>query len=219
MDKDFYLNRLYPFQDEVLQCIRAVDTEFYLGGGTAVSRGYLQHRFSDDLDFFVNDQPHFIRWAERIIQALSSTSPWRVNVLNKDDFFVRLVVHQQVSLKIELINDVPTHVGQIINHPQLGPLDSKENILANKVTAVVGREEPKDLADIWGFCCHERMSLTEAIQNAQSKAAGIFPPDLARVLTSVSPADWKLIRWYQGPPVHQFVADLKTLAEKLILTP
>ncbi|MBN2004737.1 MAG: hypothetical protein JXA21_15375, partial [Anaerolineae bacterium] len=28
-----------------------------------------------------------------------------------------------------------------------------ENILANKITALIDREEPKDFADIWGFCC------------------------------------------------------------------
>jgi predicted nucleotidyltransferase component of viral defense system len=27
---------------------------FYLTGGTALSRAYLNHRYSDDLDFFVN---------------------------------------------------------------------------------------------------------------------------------------------------------------------
>jgi predicted nucleotidyltransferase component of viral defense system len=53
-NSSFYLNVLYPLQDAVLKVINAADTEFYLTGGTASSRGYLNHRFSDDLDFFVN---------------------------------------------------------------------------------------------------------------------------------------------------------------------
>ena len=64
----------------------------------------------------------------------------------------------------------------------LGRLDSPENILANKLTALIDREEPKDLADIWGFCCRLGFSIEDAIEGAQSKAAGIFPADLARVL-------------------------------------
>ncbi len=56
----------------------------------------------------------------------------------------------------------------------LGRLDSAENILANKVTALLDREEPKDLADIWGFCCRKNLSLQAAITDAQSKAAGVF---------------------------------------------
>ena len=44
---------LYDFQDQALALVREVDTEFYLTGGTAASRGYLAHRYSDDLDLFV----------------------------------------------------------------------------------------------------------------------------------------------------------------------
>src|SRR4051794_23764818 len=55
MDKVFYFERLYPLQDRILAVLTGVDTGFYLTGGTAASRGYLQHRLSDDLDFFVND--------------------------------------------------------------------------------------------------------------------------------------------------------------------
>jgi len=50
-----------------------------------------------------------------------------------------------------MINDVPSRVGAIQDHPILGRLDSAENILVNKITALLNREEPKDFADIWGF--------------------------------------------------------------------
>lgn len=220
MDKSFYLDTLYPLQDEILQVISKLDTGFYLTGGTAVSRGYLQHRFSDDLDFFVNDELLFTRWGSRIIQALSQVDQWVVNVLVQDEFFIRLVlIDDNVHLGIEMVNDVPAHLGEIINHPILGRLDSKENILANKLTAVLGREEPKDLADIWGFCCQLDMPILPAIEGARSKAAGIFPPDLARVLHSVSLKDWEVIRWYNGPKAGRFVSDLKELAASLLLSP
>ncbi len=49
MDNSFYFERLYPLQDEVLRTLLGVDTGLYLSGGTAVSRGYLHHRFSDEL--------------------------------------------------------------------------------------------------------------------------------------------------------------------------
>ena len=50
-------------------------------------------------------------------------------------------------------------------HPVLGRLDTKENILANKISAVVSREEPKDLADIYWLCCREGMDLMAAIEH------------------------------------------------------
>jgi predicted nucleotidyltransferase component of viral defense system len=73
IDHTFYFKRLYPFQDQVLQVLSQVDTGFYLTGGTALSRGYLNHRFSDDLDPFVNDNEFFTLWADRAIQALVPT--------------------------------------------------------------------------------------------------------------------------------------------------
>ncbi len=73
MDEQFYSRALYPIQDEVLQIINQVETGFYLTGGTAASRGYLHHRYSDDLGFFVNDEPDFALWVERIIQALQAS--------------------------------------------------------------------------------------------------------------------------------------------------
>ncbi len=72
MDQRRYFDLLYPFQDEVLRVVSGLETDFYLTGGTAASRGYLNHRFSDDLDFFVNDDRRFPLWADRLIQGLSS---------------------------------------------------------------------------------------------------------------------------------------------------
>lgn len=218
MNNSFYFDVLYPLQDDVLRIVNPLETGFYLTGGTATSRKYLHHRFSDDLDLFVNDDPKFSLWAERIIHSLLKTSQWQCQILNRDERFVRLVViQQQTQLNIELINDVPAHIGIIEIHPVLGRIDSKENILANKITALIGRQEPKDLADIWGFCCQMGMPIMDAVGNAQSKAAGIFPPDLARILNSVSREDWQVIRWIDAPEVNSFISDLKGLADSLIL--
>ncbi|MDX1522347.1 MAG: nucleotidyl transferase AbiEii/AbiGii toxin family protein [Anaerolineae bacterium] len=218
MDESFYINRLYPLQDKILGQITALKIGFYLTGGTAASRGYLNHRFSDDLDLFVNDDDHFGLWSQRIIQALANNNDFAVNVLMIEDRFVRLNIEQDdLMLKIEMINDVPAHVGEIKQHPVLGYLDSAENILANKVTALIGREEPKDLADIWGFCCQMDISLSDAIENAHSKAAGIFPADLARVLCSVTRNDWQVIQWIDAPNAEEFILNLRNLGESLIL--
>ena len=95
--RDSYFNVLYPFQDTVLGIVRELETEFYLTGGTAASRGYLQHRFSDDLDFFVNDEPRFALWSERIVQALSDQGLWRTEISLREERFVRqevVVLHE-----------------------------------------------------------------------------------------------------------------------------
>ena len=217
MNHSFYFDVLYPFQDRALACVNSLETGFYLSGGTAASRGYLRHRFSDDLDFFVDDDEHFGLWTARIIQRLLKESRWQTEVLLREERFVRLVLSAtQALLKLEFINDVPARVGAVRQHPVLGRLDSPENILANKITAALDREEPKDLADIWGFCCLMGLSVNEALQGAQGKAAGVFAPDLARVILSATREDWEQIRWIEAPPVEQFLSDLRRIGENLL---
>ncbi len=220
MDSDFYFQQLYPLQDRALELVGSAGTGFYLSGGTAASRGYLQHRFSDDLDLFVDDDDRFGLWAARVIRVMSQASEWRSELLLQEERFVRLSLttsRQGVELKIEMINDVPARVGKVTVHPTLGRLDSAENLLANKITALLDREEPKDLADIWGFCCRMGLRLAAALVGAQGKAAGVFPVDLARVLLSASRADWEQVRWIQPPPPEQYLAELHALGESLVL--
>jgi hypothetical protein len=218
MDREDYFTRLYPLQDAVLAAFSRAETEFYLTGGTAASRGYLSHRFSDDLDLFVNDEPRFGLWADRLVAAAASNPAWTVTVGLRDARFVRFAVSSGgLTLKIELVNDVPSRVGQVSLHPVLGRLDAAENILANKLTALADRQEPKDLADVWGFCTRMGLSVGRALEGAQGKAAGLFPVDLARVLLSATRADWELVRWIEPPPVDRFVKDLHRLGEELLL--
>jgi len=44
MPAEFYTKVLYPLQEKVLTVFQGLP--FYLTGGTALSRGYYQHRFS-----------------------------------------------------------------------------------------------------------------------------------------------------------------------------
>lgn len=46
VDRTFYFEVLYPLQDQVLGLLSRIETGFYLSGGTAASRGYLNHRFN-----------------------------------------------------------------------------------------------------------------------------------------------------------------------------
>jgi len=61
MDRDW--NALYRLQDRVLMHLKRADHGFYLTGGTALSRGYYRHRYSDDLDFFVIEKPEAKEYA------------------------------------------------------------------------------------------------------------------------------------------------------------
>lgn len=185
MPAEYYNKVLYPLQDKVFPLFN--DTPFYLTGGTALSRGYYNHRFSDDLDYFVNYHTDFQRIAEIQIEKLSKIFK-NPEIDHKGEYFYRIFVAEG-KLKIEMINDVPAHVGQKVNHSLLGTIDSKENILANKLNAVIDRSLPKDIVDIY-FLLKDGLSLTQALLDVSSKAAGISPLFVAKTLAEF---DYSLI--------------------------
>jgi hypothetical protein len=210
---EYYDNVLYPLQNRVLPAFQ--DSHFYLTGGTALSRGYFNHRFSDDLDYFVNYHEAFQRLVQIQIDRIRQIFPSGVDIDYQAESFCRIFVGQE-KLKIEMINDVPSHIGNIVDHPVLGRIDSKENILANKVTAVVDRFLPKDIVDIY-FLLGDGLDIKRALLDADSKAAGISPLLVAKVLTEF---DYQLldseIRWVT-PISHVLIKDyLQAISRSIV---
>ena len=219
MDPSWFEGILYPFQDEVLAAAARVDTGFYLTGGTALGRVHLRHRYSEDLDLFVNDDDRFQTWADRLLEAWRAEARWQLHVQRRDPRFLRALLSSgEAQLKIEFVNDVRGRVGVPARHEGFGLVDTPENILANKVTALLDREEPKDLADVWGLCRRGGLVLRDALVGASSKAVGVFAADVARALLGATPEDWRLVRWIAPPPSPEvFLRDLRALGEDLLL--
>lgn len=218
MDSLTDLPTLYAFQDEVLHATSALGTGFYLTGGTAASRGYLGHRVGEGLELVVNDDPRFGLWAGQIADALSRHERWTGEVIVREPRFVRLgLARGDCRLDVELASDAFAHVGELTVHPCLGRLDSAENILADVITALTDRVEPEGLADLWGFCCAQHLPVERVLEATRAKAIGIFPVDLARIVSGATRADWALVRWTAAPSADVFVEDLRRLAEELLL--
>ena len=105
MQEKFYQNKLYPFQDKVLKAIENLHVDFYLTGGTALSRCYLKHRYSDDLDFFVNDHNDFKNQCNRVITFLKKSN-WECDVTSTSDSFVRVFLEDgALSMKIDFVKE------------------------------------------------------------------------------------------------------------------
>lgn len=212
MPAEYYNKVLYPIQDKVIRLFK--DTPFYLSGGTALSRGYYNHRYSDDLDYFVNDHPDFLRIAERQINKIGPAFG-DLTVVAKDANFARVFVSPE-RLKIEMINDVPSHIGSFVDHPILGIMDSKENILANKITALIDRTLPKDIVDLY-FLLKDGLDIKRALLDAESKAAGIAPLLVAEILFDFdySTLDTE-IKWVEPVDSLTIKGFLKTISEKIV---
>lgn len=88
-------------------------------------------------------------------------------------------------------------------------LDSAEEILANKLTALVGRAEERDLVDLW-FLERAGHRVEDALDAALSKDGGCTPATLAWLLSEVTiPDDLPL-------PGGLAAAELRTFVDALI---
>lgn len=212
-----YTDELYPLQDKVLALISTLDTKFYLTGGTALSRGYFSHRYSDDLDFFVNRDSTFPQQAEKIIQALQKD--FEVNVITKTTDFVSLKINQ--ILKVDMVNDVGFRDGESVVKPFFAQVDNITNILSNKITAIISRDEPKDVVDIWIIAKNTQVDWPKIYQAANSKAVGIFPPDVAQKLLSLPSELLDQIKWVdsQKPDPIKFIEELNQICNQMLQIP
>ena len=67
----YYTEKLYPLQNGVLSLVKKSKTPFFLTGGTALSRYYFHHRYSDDLDLFVANDPDYPTHVKTLLRSLT----------------------------------------------------------------------------------------------------------------------------------------------------
>ncbi len=216
MQEDYYQNILYPFQDKVLHAIQDLNSDFYLTGGTALSRAYLHHRHSDDLDFFVNANPAFKEQAEGIINTLMKNG-FQVETALADVSFVRMFIHAgSDTLKIDLVNDVAYRNGKPQPTALFHKTDTMRNILSNKLTAL-SRLSVKDLVDIVFISNSLDFDWQDVFYDATQKDLWVNPVEVCKILDGFPVADLDQIIWVSpGPPVNLFNSALKQIIGDII---
>ncbi len=125
---NFYRDILYPFQDGILNIVRKLNTPFYLTGGTALGRHYFNHRFSDDLDLFVNSDPDYSRHVAQILNALEENQKqfnFAIDYrrVRKEEHYTQIFLTQlenAADLKLDLINDIAAHYGELEHSKTMG---------------------------------------------------------------------------------------------------
>lgn len=141
--------------------------KFYLTGGTALAAFYLEHRLSEDLDFFSEEQVEI----EAVLDFLH-----RIPAVAKIDYESKFdrklfMLHSKTKpvLKVEFTK---------YPFPRLKPgakieglaIDSLDDILTNKLIALTDRKDPKDYFDIYCILkAHPKMHLSRAVKDAKKK--------------------------------------------------
>ncbi len=199
MHTDYYQNTLYPLQDKVLKIIGQLPVEFYLTGGTALSRAYLHHRYSDDLDFFVNGAKDFKQQVKTVVNSLTDFG-MKVDSAVADEGFARIFIFEdENSLKLDFVNDVKFRSGNTIETELFKRTDNLLNILSNKVTAL-GRYSTKDVVDIVFICGIIPFKWEQIFNDATEKDLWANPINAAEVLEQFPIQKTAEIYWIDKVP-------------------
>jgi len=214
-NKDY--KKLYQLQDNFLNWWISLELPFYLSGGTALGRFYLNHRLSEDLDFFVNSDTQYPNYISELKSKI--TTRFEVDIqqsLFADDFTRFYITEENINLKIELVNDVEYYVGEAKTYP-FGKIDTPINILSNKLTALVGRDEPKDVFDIIYLSLNYSFSWQEIFYHAKQKAV-INELDVEQRLISF-PVEWlENVNWLNAPlQIDTIQKPLRQIADDFFL--
>lgn len=173
---------LYDVQDEVLQTVFEEPLGFYLSGGTALSRFYLHHRYSDDLDFFCHDLtvfPDAFRLVYRKLKTKWSNASIEVDARD----FKRVFIQQDKTLlKLDFIADRVIRIGLPIMQDGIY-IDTVKNILSNKLSAILGRDEERDIADLICIAMAYRFSWKNIIEDLAIKESFELEDLLFRIKT------------------------------------
>jgi predicted nucleotidyltransferase component of viral defense system len=200
-----------------MNTISRCGTRFFLTGGTALSRAYYYHRYSDDLDFFVNADTEYAVQLDCILDKLRGDGFfWNAD----SDFisakgFTSLKVRWNKSdavLKLDFVNDVAPHFGDVLKTPLFDRTDSIRNMLSNKLTALF-RFAGKDVADLREIALHETVDWTAAIQDAREKEMGVEIPVVCDILRGIPQKEFDSVIWIKKPEWAFFCRDI----EKIVL--
>jgi len=202
--------KLYELQDEVLKVVFETENEFYLTGGTCLSRFYVEKRYSDDLDFFTNQSPRYSFAIKNIKKALQNSFEVISEVESKD--FTRFKIDD--LLQVDFVNDIAFRYKEPIVNEKNYLLDNIENILSNKITAVIGRDNPKDIFDIYLICKFYQFDWKEILKSAHQKA-GFCDEELIVRLKSFPQELLGEIKIIDKTFLDSFSTDFKTIIDDI----
>ncbi|MCL2244976.1 MAG: nucleotidyl transferase AbiEii/AbiGii toxin family protein [Treponema sp.] len=186
-------------------------SDFFLTGGTALSRAYYNHRYSDDLDFFLSHSQTYDEQLDKVLALLIEAGfSWST----LDDYtrapnFTTIKVRKDtdIFLKLDFVNDLVPHYGEIIKTNLFNRIDSVHNMLTNKLSAIF-RYAAKDVADIREIALHEKINWPLTINEARQKEAGLDLIYISEILTTMPQSEFETIAWTKKPAWEEFNADI-----------
>lgn len=160
---------LKPWQKQIIKFLstQEIMAEFYLTGGTALAAYYLQHRESDDLDFFTAGRIEPLKLTELINKIKENLEAGQVRLerlYDRHQYYFTLAGGEETKVEFA------TYPFQVLQNPITQDnlkIDSELDIAVNKIMALLDRFEPKDFVDLYFLL--PKYPLTELREKAETK--------------------------------------------------
>jgi len=208
--------KLYKLQNKFLNFWKTLNLPFYLTGGTALGRFYLNHRYSEDLDFFVNQDKNFNEYLKVFIQNLERNfTTDKKKTLIYDTFARFIIKDNDTFLKIEFVNDIPYRTGEP-NNIYFGKIDTPLNILSNKISTIVNRDEPKDMFDIIHIALNYKFNWKNAFFETKEKNI-INEIDVEQRINTFPIELFENVEWFINKPENSVLKKhIQTIADDFL---
>lgn len=180
-------SKLRPLQQNFLQAFFSKERRFYLSGGAALAGFYLGHRETHDLDLFTL-MDVMKEGFTAVAESAREMGAKLESIQTSPDFRRYILTLESEAIVIDLIRE---RVPQIVaDKPAIGIVlvDPPEEILANKLCALLGRAEIRDLVDVRALEI-SGYPMESALPAATSKDAGLTPGQLSWVLSQITLGD------------------------------
>ena len=181
--------KLTALQWRILQLLSDLQPPWTLTGGAALAGVYLKHRTTRDLDLFWHDRDRLGSLVDEARDRLTGAG-LEVSSLQAGGTFSRLRVEKggEVCLVDFVADPVPAlerpHRIEIEGASII--VDTLHEILVNKLCALLGRAEIRDLVDVRALL-DAGADLKRALGDAPRKDGGFSPLVLAWVLRDLRP--------------------------------
>lgn len=153
--------------------------KFYWTGGTLLAHHYLQHRKSEDLDFFTEKEFSFNEINQWINKYKAKSGITKTEYRKIYDRWEFLFKNKNKRFRIEFVYYNKSRKSLAKRKKLMGVyIDSLEDIAANKTFALIDRNEPKDLFDIYFLIKKGKFTPKKLLYLANNKFSSQFPLDL-----------------------------------------
>jgi len=211
------LSRLTPLQVLVLGVLAGQPTGWTLTGRAALAGFHTRHRMTRDLDLFWHGKSELGSIPREVDMRLRA-SGLTVATSTTSPHFTRFLVNQgSEQLVVDLVADPVPFIEQpaameLAGHSIL--VDTVHEILVDKLLALVGRTELRDLVDV-GCLLEHGGDLTRGLAEAPRKDSGFSPLTLAWLLHDMAVERMALAEGRPAEEVARLLALRRDLGERI----